>query len=120
MSLDPKEVENLVQRFRLNAPRVRAEDVESAITNETYTVLPAGRATICELTLYDGMIVHGKSVTVSAENFNAELGNKAARARAFDAAWEYLGQMLHRHLYERAVTQINAKSREPVHPHVQD
>lgn len=74
-----------------NAPRVTPEQVEAAIVGETYTVLPNGRTTVCQLTLDNGFTVEGMSACVSIENFNAELGNKYSRQRAVDQVWQLLG-----------------------------
>ncbi|QYW01856.1 hypothetical protein PP761_gp39 [Stenotrophomonas phage Paxi] len=73
------------------APRVTIEQVEAAIREETYTVLPDGRTTICQLTLDNGFTVDGHSACVSKENFNAEIGNKFAREEAVKKVWGYLG-----------------------------
>lgn len=74
-----------------NAPRVTIEQVEAAIKGETYTVLPDGRTTICQLTLDNGFTVDGHSACVSIENFNAELGNKYSREEAVKKVWNHLG-----------------------------
>lgn len=74
-----------------SAPRVTLEQVEAAIVDETYTVLPDGRTTICQLTLDNDFTVEGKSACVSKENFNAELGNKYSRERAVNEVWQLLG-----------------------------
>lgn len=71
--------------------KVSREMVEAAIIGETYTVLPDGRTTVCQLTLDNGFTVDGQSACVDPANFNAELGNKYARERAFDEAWKMLG-----------------------------
>lgn len=73
------------------APRVTIEQVEAAIREETYTVLPDGRTTICQLTLDNGFTVDGHSACVSKENFNPEIGNKFAREEAVKKVWGYLG-----------------------------
>ena len=73
------------------APKVTIEQVEDAIRGETYTVLPDGRTTICQLTLDNGFTVDGHSACVSIENFNAELGNKYSREEAVKKVWAYLG-----------------------------
>ncbi len=74
-----------------NAPRVTIEDVNAAIISETYTVLPDGRTTICQLTLDNGFTVIGESACVSAENFDAAIGNKYAREAAVSKVWQFLG-----------------------------
>lgn len=74
-----------------NAPRVTPEDVAKAILSETYTLLPNGRTTVCQLTLDNGFTVEGQSACVSVENYNEELGNKIARENAVSEVWKLLG-----------------------------
>ena len=74
-----------------SAPRVTLEQVEAAIVEETYTILPDGRTTICQLTLDNGFTVEGSSACVSKENYNVELGNKYSRERAVNEVWKMLG-----------------------------
>lgn len=73
------------------APKVTPSDVERAIVGETYTVLPNGRTTVCQLTLDNGFTVEGLSACVSLENFNAEIGIRLARERAVTEVWQLLG-----------------------------
>lgn len=72
-------------------PAVNAADVQDAIVKETYTVLPDGRTTICQLTLLNGYTVWGESFCVCIENFDAVKGNKYSRERAVDKVWPLLG-----------------------------
>lgn len=46
------------------AQRVTMDDVLAEIVGETYTVLPSGRVTVCELTLKNGFTVRGESAVV--------------------------------------------------------
>lgn len=75
--------------------KVTIADVEAAIVKETYTVLPNGRTTVCQLTLIDngdsGFTVEGQSACVSIANFDQKLGEKMARERALDEVWKLLG-----------------------------
>lgn len=71
--------------------KVTIEDVAAAIVDETYTVLPDGRTTICQLTMRNGFTVDGKSACVDKAEFNTELGNKYARAQAVEKVWMFLG-----------------------------
>lgn len=81
-----------------NAPKVTLEQVEEAIVKETYTVLPNGRTTVCQLTLIDlgdqGFTVEGQSACVSRANYNEELGNKIARENALNEVWKVKGYEL--------------------------
>lgn len=82
--------------------KVTIEDVEKAILSETYTLLPNGRTTVCQLTLIDngdtGFTVEGQSACVSKENYNPDIGNKIARERALDQVWIVLGYDLAKQL----------------------
>lgn len=82
------------------APRVTPEQVGGSIVGETYTVLPNGRTTVCQLTLYNGFTVEGQSACVSDENFNAEIGNKIARQNAVEKIWPLLGFLLAQKIWE--------------------
>lgn len=79
------------KNMKTDAPKVTLEEVEAAIKGETYTVLPDGRTTICQLTLDNDFTVDGHSACVSVENFNAELGNKYSREEAVKKVWAFLG-----------------------------
>lgn len=84
-------IENDIQAKGLTAPRVTPEDIESAIIGETYTVLPNGRTTVCQLTLDNGFTVEGLSASVCIENFDAEIGQKIAKQNAVNKVWPLLG-----------------------------
>ena len=71
--------------------RVTIEDIQAAIKAETYTVLPDGRTTICQLTLDNGFTIDGKSACVAKENYDEALGNKYARENAVEKVWHFLG-----------------------------
>jgi len=73
------------------APRVTMDDVNAEIVGETYTVLPSGRVTVCELTLKNGFTVRGESAVVFIENNVPETGREVARKNAVDQIWQLLG-----------------------------
>lgn len=73
------------------APRVTIEDVNAEIVGETYTVLPSGRVTVCELTLKNGFTVRGESAVVFIENNVPETGREVARTNAVNQIWQLLG-----------------------------
>lgn len=80
--------------------KVTVEDVQAAIKEETYTVLPNGRTTVCQLTLHNGFTVEGMSSCVDINNFNASLGEQLAKEKALDQVWMLLGCDLAWTLYE--------------------
>jgi hypothetical protein len=82
-----------------SAPSVSQADVNDAVVSATYTVLPNGRTTICQLTLYNGFTVEGTSACVSIENFDAELGKLMAHSNAIEKVWPLLGFRLADQIY---------------------
>lgn len=106
--MNDQQIEEEIQAKGLSAPRVKPADVEATIVGETYTVLPNGRSTVCQLTLDNGFTVEGISAAVSIENFNAELGNKIARQNAVNQVWPLLGFRLRDQLARPVLTDADA------------
>ena len=100
MSNNEKAIEQEIQDKGLTAPRLTPTLIDATIDSETYTDLPSGRVTICEMTLKNGFVVLGESSCVSKENFNAELGQKIARENARNKIWELEGYLLKQRLFE--------------------
>ena len=101
MSNNENAIEQEIQDKGLTAPRLTPALIDATIDCETYTVLPSGRVTICEMTLKNGFVVLGESSCVSKENFNAELGQKIARENARNKIWELEGYLLKQRLFEQ-------------------
>lgn len=81
-------------------PKVTKEEVQAAIKRESYTLMPDGRTTICQLTLDNGFTLHESSACVMKENYDEELGQKLAYERAFNRAWMFLGFRLADRLHQ--------------------
>lgn len=92
--MEEQELEKLIQSKGLNAPRLTPEHIDSIIVEETYTILPSGKVTVCELTLKNGFTVRGESATVSKANFNVEIGQRLSRGNARNKIWELEGYLL--------------------------
>ena len=75
----------------MNYPKVTMEEVEASILEETYTLLPNGRTTICQLTLDNDFTVEGSSACVCKENYDPLIGNRIARTNALEKVWLVLG-----------------------------
>lgn len=87
------------------APSVTPEGIEALIIDETYTVLPNGRTTICQLTLRNGFTVEGQSACVCIENFDPVKGNKYSREDAVEKIWQLEGYLLKDRLFNMAAPQ---------------
>jgi len=115
------ELEKEIQAKGLTAPRVTPDSLESIIRAEVYFTAAEGVAgsthagflkagsglkqalgllTFCVLYLENGFTVTGEGVCASPENFNAEVGRKAARANAISKLWPLEGYRLKQRLYE--------------------
>lgn len=92
--MSEQEIEQELQAKGLNAPRLCPADIDAAIVGETFTVLPSGKAMVCELTLKNGFTVRGESACVSKDNFDADIGKKISRENARDKVWGFEGYRL--------------------------
>ena len=95
------EIEKEIQDKGLSAPRLTLADIDAAIVSESFTVLPSGKAMVCELILRNGFSVSGESACVSKENFNFEIGEKIAREDARKKVWMLEGYALQERLFPR-------------------
>ena len=91
MSSDEQVIENEIREKGLTAARITPEMLDANIASEDYHVFPGSQLTVCALTLTNGFVVTGESACASPENFNAEIGQKIARANARDKIWPLLG-----------------------------
>lgn len=90
------------------APRVTMDEVNAQIMGETYTVLPSGRVTVCELTLKNGFTVRGESAVVFIENNVPQTGREIARKNAVDQIWPLLGYQLREEWTRPVLTEADA------------
>ena len=74
--------------------KVTIEDVNAAITNVTYTLLPNGRTTVCQVTVRGCFTVEGTSACVDIANYNEEIGQALAYKEAENKVWQLLGYEL--------------------------
>ena len=75
----------------LTARRITPDMLDAEIADEQYHVFTGSCLTVCALTLRNGFTVTGESACASPENFNAEIGQKIARANAREKLWPLLG-----------------------------
>ena len=90
------------------APRLTMDEVNAQIMGETYTVLPSGRVTVCELTLKNGFTVRGESAVVFIENNVPQTGREIARKNAVDQIWPLLGYQLREDWTHPVLTEADA------------
>lgn len=95
-----QQIEKEIQDKGLNAPRLRPDDIDAVIVSETYTVLPSGKAMVCELVLRNGFSVRGESACVSKENFNEEIGRRISYEDARNKVWMLEGYLLQDKLHD--------------------
>lgn len=93
-TISDADIEREIQEKGLTAPRVTSQQINNAIEKEVYQCIEGTTVTVCVLRLVNGFTVIGHSACVSEENFDAELGEKIARQKAFDKCWELFGFQL--------------------------
>lgn len=101
-------IEKEIQGKGLNAPRLKPQDIDSVIDSEQFHVFEGTTLTVCVLVLVNGFTVTGESASVSAENFDAEIGRKIARENARQKIWQLEGYALRQRLYERDHAEQNS------------
>ena len=80
--------------------KVSLSDMMAKIKSTTYTVLPNGRTTICQVTLENGFTVEGSSACVDIANYNQALGEKYSFEKTIDKMWELEGYLLCEKIYQ--------------------
>lgn len=93
------DIEKEIINKGLIAARITPKMIDEIIISETFTVLPSGKAMVCELTLKNGFTVRGESACVSKANFNQEIGENISRDNARNKVWELEGYRLQQDLY---------------------
>ena len=85
----------------MNAPydtplrtKVQMTEIMAKCKGTTYTVLPDGRTTICQITLENGYTVDGHSAVVDIKAFNKALGEKYAYEQAIEKIWPLEGYLV--------------------------
>jgi len=73
---------------------VTMQGILDKIRGATYTLLPNGRTTICQLTMDNGFTIEGQSACVSPHNYNKFLGEKYAYEDALNNVWKFEGYLL--------------------------
>ena len=112
-------IESEIVAKGLTAPRVTPEQIAAVIVHEQYFTArdgaegaslrggtypeALGLLTFCVLTLRNGFTVTGESACASPENFDAEVGQKVARANAVSKIWPLEGYLLKQALYETSL-----------------
>ena len=73
---------------------VSLNDIQAKVKKVTYTVMPDGKTTICQLYMENGYTINGHSACVSPENYNCALGEKYSYEDAINKAWPLEGYLL--------------------------
>jgi len=101
-----QQIEHDIVTRGLNALRLTPDTIESVILAEQYYRFPHTTVTVCCLTLRNGYNVIGEAAAVSAENFDAEIGQKVARQHAKDKIWALEGYLLKQKLYTEVTSDV--------------
>jgi len=85
------DIEREIKDKGLTGKRITPEMLEEEIVSEQFHVFEGSCLTVCCLTLQNGFTVTGESACAVPENFDAEIGQKIARAKARERIWPLLG-----------------------------
>ena len=91
MTNDEQSVEDQIKEKGLTAKRITPEMLDAEIVSEQFHVFEGSCLTVCCLTLQNGFTVTGESACAMPENFDAEIGQKIAKAKARENIWPLLG-----------------------------
>ena len=84
---------------------VTEEGILKKIKNTTFTVLPSGKSTICEITLENGFTVRGESAVVDKARFDPKVGEKIAFEDAFRKIWALEGYLLQEKMFKGEINE---------------
>ena len=97
--MNEQDLEQEIQGKGLNAPRLKPEDIDNAISGAQYHVFEGSQLTVCCLTLQNGFTVTGESACASPENFDEAIGQSVAYKNAREKIWQLEGYLLKQRLY---------------------
>jgi hypothetical protein len=80
---------------------VSLNDITAKVKKTTYTILPDGKTTICQLHMENGFTVNGQAACVDPASYNQALGEKFAYEDAINNAWPLEGYLLAEEIYQR-------------------
>lgn len=80
--------------------KVTMQGVFDKVKRSTYTVLPDGVTTVCQLTLENGFSVNGHSACADPANYDQFLGEKYAYEDALRKIWPFEGYLLCERMYQ--------------------
>jgi hypothetical protein len=99
---DEATIEAEIQAKGLTAPRITPAALDAEIVGVDFHVFSGSCLTVCALTLRNGFTVTGESACASPDNFDAEIGQKIAKANARDKIWPLLGFRLRDQIWQGA------------------
>lgn len=108
-----EQIEQEIQDKGLTAPRITKEDLSALIVGDQYIQPEGTTLTICVLTLQNGFTVTGESASASPENFDPEIGKKAAFQNAYGKIWQLAGYELRHRMANTPAADVSAAG---VHP----
>lgn len=79
---------------------VTLQDIINKVQKTTYTLLPDGKTTICQLHMENGYTINGHSACVDPTKYNQALGEKYAYEDAINKAWPLEGYLLAERRYQ--------------------
>lgn len=97
-NISDEAIERKLQQGKAPGPRVTPQQVENVQVTGQYYVFPNTNVTVCCITLRNGFAVIGESSSVSAANFDPQIGRELAHKNAADKIWALEGYALRERL----------------------
>jgi hypothetical protein len=79
---------------------VTLNSIQNKVQKTTYTLLPDGKTTICQLHMENGYTINGHSACVDPTQYNQALGEKYSYEDAINKAWPLEGYLLAERRYQ--------------------
>jgi len=95
-----REEDDIPSEGKVSDFRVTEDMICSKIKNIDFTIMPSGKAVVCEITLENGFTVRGESAVVDPANFVLEIGQNIAFTHAVDKIWEVEGYLMQERKYQ--------------------
>ena len=95
-----REEDDIPPEGKVSDFRVTEDLICSKIKNIDFTVMPSGKAVVCEIALENGFTVRGESAVVDPANFILEIGQNIAFSHAVDKIWEVEGYLMQERKYQ--------------------
>ena len=80
------------------------------IKGKTFTLMPSGRMTVCQITMNNGFTVEGQSACVDSRNYFKDVAERYAFEDALRNCWEFEAYLLTERIHLEKLAARNSRS----------